>query len=152
MKPRTIQVFSQVLFIVILLQSGCKHFSPNKDDVKLREVEKLQAGLPIHPTFQEIGGSSFSKPMLASIHRYYKSDAGYDVIKSFYSAKLIPEGWQLTKERSLKDWSVDLGGRQLKFGKGQYSVTIEYSGDKALDPDWNYAISVGWYNVGWGDK
>jgi len=41
---------------------------------------------------------------------------------------------------------------QLTFGKGQYAVVIEYRGDKANDPDWNYAIDVGWHDVGWAAK
>jgi|SRR5882724_11078130 len=145
MKPKPREVFSLILPIVTLfLLTECKHYSPNRDDAKFKEVERLYKGVPIYPGFQEVGASSLSKSMLASVNKYYKSDARYDDVKNFYSTKLIPAGWLLTKERNLKDWSRDYGGRQLTFGKGQYSVVIEYRGDKAIDPDWNYAIDVGW--------
>lgn len=63
----------------------------------------------------------------------------------FYATQLKQTGWLLTKERTLKDgWSQDLGGRELRFEKGQYSIAIEYIGDKAVNPDWEYAVSVAW--------
>lgn len=139
------QLFSLGLIVVILCSlANCKQVSPNNNNVKLKEVERLYANLPIHQSFQETGGSSVSKPMLASVGKRYKSDARWDDVKNFYVTKLIPEGWQFKKEIALKDWSVDHGGRQLTFTRDQYSVAIEYRGDKAIDPDWNYAIDVGW--------
>ena len=139
--------FLTVVLVVATVSTliGCKHFSPNKNDAKLKEVEFLSAGLPTYPGFQELrGGNTYSKSMLASIHKHYKSDAGYDDVRAFYSTKLISAGWKLKEERNLKDWSRDYGGRELTFEKGEYSVTIEYRGGKAIDPDWNYAIGIGW--------
>jgi hypothetical protein len=108
----------------LVLLSNCKRYSPNRDDVKLKEVERLYNVLPIYPGLQAVAGSSYSKSMLASVSKSYKSEASYEDVKSFYSARLIPEGWQLTEERNLKDWSRDYGGRELTFGKGEYSVVI----------------------------
>jgi hypothetical protein len=145
MRHKPTQVLSVVLAIAILVPlTNCKRYSPNRDDVKLKEVERLYNALPIYAGFQAIAGSSYSKSMLASVSKSYRSDAPYDDVKNFYSARLIPEGWQLSKERNLKDWSRDYGGRELTFEKGEYSVVIEYRGDRAIDPDWNYAINVGW--------
>jgi len=112
----------------------------------LKEVERLYSALPIYPGFLAIGGSSYSKSMLVSVSKSYRSEASYDDVKSFYSIRLSSEGWQITEERNLKDWSRDYGGRELTFSKAEYSVVIEYRGDKAVDPDWNYAIGVGWHD------
>src|SRR5712691_6052747 len=40
-------------------------------------------------------------------------------------------GWQLARERQLKDWGRDLGGRELKFRRGDYEATVEYAGERA---------------------
>jgi hypothetical protein len=145
MKHKPTQVLSLVLATATFMSlNNCKRYSPNKDDVKLKEVERLYSALPIYPGFQAVAGSSYSKSMLASVNKSFISEAVYDDVKNFYSTKLIPEGWRLSKERKLRDWSRDYGGRELTFEKGQYSVVIEYRGDKAIDPDWNYAIGVGW--------
>ena len=128
---------------LLLSLTNCKQFSPNKHDAKLKEVENLWASLPIPAGFEETWRGSTSKSMLASVSRHYKSDARYDDVKSFYVTRLIPEGWHLSKEEALKDW-LGGGGRQLTFTKEEYSVVIEYEGEKAIDPDWNYAIGVGW--------
>jgi hypothetical protein len=36
---------------------------------------------------------------------------------------------------------VDRGGRELKWRKGEYGLSIEYYANK----DWDYAISISWY-------
>jgi hypothetical protein len=126
MKLKTIQLLSLVVQLVVLFSlAGCKQFSPNKNDVKLKEVEKLAANLPVHERFHETWNGSVSKSMLASVGKHYKSDARYEDVKNFYVTKLIPEGWQLTKEIPLKNWSVNEGGLQLTFTRGEYSVVLQ---------------------------
>lgn len=147
MKPRSEQLLGLILTIVIVVPSiNCKRFSPNRDDAKFNEVQQLASTLPIYHDFQDTGGgNSYSKSMVASIHKHYRSNARFDDVKLFYSTQLTQTGWQLTKERTLKDgWSQDLGGRELRFEKGQYSVVIEYIGEKANNPDWEYGVSVVW--------
>jgi hypothetical protein len=147
MKLKLAQAFSVILAAVVLAPAiSCKRLSPNRDDVKLKEVQQLASALPLYPGFEDTGGgSTYSKSMSASVHKTYRSSARFDDVKTFYATQLTQTGWQLTKARTLKDgWSRDLGGRELRFEKGQYYVAIEYSGDKAIDPDWNYGVSVGW--------
>lgn len=147
-KPILKQALTIVLGIMVVYSFAyfCKQNSPNKDDAKLKEVERLYARLPIYPDFQEVEGtsSSFSKDLLASIGKSYKSKASYDDVKAFYVEKLRALGWQSWEERNLTSWGRDLGERELTFRNGQYSVIIEYSGDKASNPDWNYGINVSW--------
>ena len=56
---------------------------------------------------------------------------------------LTTAGWTLLQERSMTDWGSDLGGRQLKFRKGEYWIVIEYAEEKASD-QWDYAVTVEW--------
>lgn len=147
MKPKLAHVLSLMFAIVVLAPSiSCKRFSPNRDDVKFKHVQQLSSTLPIYPDFHDTGGgNAYSKSMVASIHKHYRSNARFDDVKRFYATQLKQTGWLLTKERTLKDgWSQDLGGRELRFEKGQYSIAIEYIGDKAVNPDWEYAVSVAW--------
>jgi len=149
MKLKLSRAITMILAAVLLVPAiSCKRLSPNRDDVKLKEVQQLASALPIYPGFEETGGgSTYSKSMSASVHKSYRSSARFDDVKTFYTTQLTQSGWQLTKDRTLKDgWSRDLGGRELRFEKGQYYVAIEYIGEKAIDPDWNYGISVGWNN------
>jgi hypothetical protein len=132
---------------VSILAKYCKDHSPNKDDAKLKDVEAIYAQLPIYPGFQEVSHSADSKGVLASSGKSFKSAAKYDDVRSFYSNKLSASGWQLANERNMRDWFQDFGGRQLTFRKGQYSIVIEYRGDKEPNPDWNYAIDIDWHNT-----
>lgn len=149
MRRKLVQAFALILLVVALTPAlNCKRFSPNRDDIKLKEVQRLASALPIYPGFLDTGGgSTYSKSMLASVHKSYRSSARFDDVKMFYATQLTQTGWQLTEDRTLKNgWSRDLGGRELRFEKDQYYVAIEYIGEKAIEPDWNYAISIGWNN------
>lgn len=140
MKDNTLRRVTLVALLVISL-SGCKQLSPNKDDVKLKEVEALVATLPVLPSLQQTWSGSISTSTLASVGRHYKSAASYDDVKNFYLSQLQSAGWKLKEERELRG---SVGSRQLTFSKEQYYFVIEYSGDKAVDPDWNYGIDVSW--------
>jgi len=149
MKLKLARAFPVILAVVVSVSAiSCKRFSPNRDDVKLKEVQQLASALPVYPGFEDTGGgSTYSQSMSASVHKSYRSSARFNDVKTFYVTQLAQAGWQLTKDRTLKDgWSRDLGGRELRFEKGQFYVAIEYIGEKAIDPDWNYAISIGWDN------
>ncbi len=135
------RIMAGLLALLVISFAGCKEFSPNKGDAKLKEVETIAASLPVHPSFQQTWSGSTSKSMLASAGRHYKSTARYEEVKNFYMSHLQGAGWMLKEERELK--SVE-GARQLTFSKDEYSFVLEYSGEKAVDPDWNYAIDVTW--------
>ena len=132
---------------VSILFKYCKDHSQNKDDAKLREVDAIFAQLPIYPDFQEVAHNADSKDASVRSGKSFRSAGKYDDVRSFYSGKLSTSGWQLAKERNMTDWFRDFGGRQLTFRKGQYSIVIEYRGDKEPNPDWNYAIDIEWHNT-----
>jgi hypothetical protein len=48
------------------------------------------------------------------------------------------------KEKRLSDWGVDRGGRELRWRKGEYELSIQYAGD--ANRDWDYAIGISWYD------
>jgi hypothetical protein len=122
-----------------------KDHSPNKDDAKLKEIDALYSQIPVYPDFQEVTHSGDSKDVSARLGKSYSSAGKYFDVRSFYSDRLTRSGWQLSRERNMTDWFRDFGGRQLTFQKGEYSIVIEYRGDKEPNPDWNYAIDVEWH-------
>jgi hypothetical protein len=145
-------IFKLVVGVILIatisiLAKYSKDHSPNKGDAKLKEIEAVYSQLPIYPDFHEVAHNFSSKDVSALTGRSYSSSAAYADVRSFYSDKLSASGWQLTNERNMKDWWRDFGGRQLTFRKGQYSIVIEYRGDKEPNPDWNYAIDLEWHNT-----
>jgi hypothetical protein len=133
--------------LIIALGSVLAYFakkhSPNRDDAKLYEVRQLYSQLPLPPDFKETGSSFQSKTELALESKYFSSKNKYEEVKAFAVQHLTPSGWTLVQERSMTDWGRDLGGRQLKFRKGEYWVVIEYAGERATD-QWDYAVTVEW--------
>jgi len=133
--------------LIIALGSVLAYFakkhSPNRDDTKLYEVRQLYSQIPLPPDFKETGSAFSSKTESAMEDKYFSSKSKYEEIRAFFLQHLTSSGWTLEQERSMTDWGTDLGGRQLKFRKGEYWIVIEYSGEKATD-QWNYAVTVEW--------
>jgi hypothetical protein len=134
-----------ILIIAVgsILAYFAKKHSPNRDDAKLYEVRQLYSQLPLPPDFKETGSSFQSKTELAMEEKYFSSKSKYEDVKAFAVQHLTSSGWTLVQERSMTDWGQDLGGRQLKFRKGEYWIVIEYAGEKATD-QWDYGVTVEW--------
>jgi hypothetical protein len=139
----------KILLGILIISLGsvlayfAKKHSPNRDDAKLSEVRQLYSQLSLPPDFKETGSSFQSKTELALESKYFSSKSKYEEVKAFVEQHLTASGWTLVLERSITDWGTDLGGRQLKFRKGEYWIVIEYAGEKAAD-HWNYAVGVEW--------
>ncbi|SRR5713226_7572567 len=132
-----------IIAVVSILAYFAKKHSPNRDDAKLYEVRQLYSQLPLPPDFNETGSDFMSKAELAQEGKYFSSRSKYEEVKAFAVQHLTPAGWVLVEDRSMTDWGRDLGGRQLKFRRGEYWIVIEYAGEKASD-QWDYAVAVEW--------
>jgi hypothetical protein len=130
-----------IVLVFSLMIGSC--FSSAQDRARLDEVKRIWTTFPLFPEMQEVANSTASGFGKASIGRSFRCKARYDDVKRFYLERLGQDGWQLVKERQLKDWEHDLGGRELKFRKGEYEVTIEFAGERA-DYGWDYGINIGW--------
>lgn len=121
----------------------CSACGPNSDGSKLRELENLQQSIPVFQSFVETSVHKTSKANLAGITTTYKSDAAYDDVKQFYLTALPQQDWEYMGERAIRNWGKDFGGRTLGFRRGEYTISIFYSGD---DPEFSshYAIEMGW--------
>ncbi len=120
-----------------------KQHSPNRDDLKLKEVKEFFKRIPVYPGSEQVDTSLTSKERIAQAGALYRSNASYQELRDYYVKKLVSLGWRLEEERVVKDWWRDLGGRELRFRDGEYYVSVQYAGEKA-EYGWNYSISVGW--------
>ena len=129
------------LLLLPLLIASC--FSPAQDKARLEEVKGIWAAFPLYPGMVEVNNSTSSGFGKAFMSKSFRSGAGYDDVKRFYLERLGQDGWSFSGERNLKGITSDLGGREMKFHRGDYEVTIEYATEKA-DYGWQYGIGIGW--------
>src|SRR5437867_3475883 len=141
--PKRILLGAIIIGVGLGVTYLAKKRSPNKDDAKLDEVRKIYSSLPIPPGFKEAGSSFQSKAESALTVKYFESQTSYDDVKTFYAQRLSESGWSLSSERPITDWGRDFGGRRLEFRKGEYSLVVEYSGEKSTEQE-NYAITLIW--------
>ncbi len=116
---------------------------PTQDREKLNQIENLWGRFPRYPAMVEIDHSSDSGFGKASIFKSFRCKDTYEEVKKFYLERLSQEGWQLVEERQLKDWGNDVGGRELRFRRADYTATIDYAGSRA-GYGWDYTIGIGW--------
>jgi hypothetical protein len=99
--------------------------------------------LPMYPGMIEGNVHRTSRGNQALLGKEYKSSVNYETLKSFYTENLTQSGWKFLREKQVKDWGRDLGGRELEFQKGEYILDIQYSGEKA-NYGWQYTIDIDW--------
>lgn len=131
-----------IVLVSCLGVASCDRMDPVSQE-KLNEIKTIWSTIPLYPGMIEVNHSASSGFRRAFMSRSFCSEASYNDIKRFYSDHLLRAGWQLVTERPLKDWEKDLGGQLLEFHKGEYHLSIQYSGQKA-DYGWQYGIAVRW--------
>jgi len=102
----------------------------------------LYSTLPVPPGLKERGSSFQSKADDALVETYFDSAVPYDQVKAFYLQDLVKRGWALINESPMTDWGRDFGGRRLEFRKDEYSLVIQYAGER--DDQWDYAVTLRW--------
>jgi hypothetical protein len=143
MKPKLLLILPVLLFFIMM--SLYESRGPNSNNAKSNEIEKLYAAMPTFPGMTEVDTSRSSSGHKAHVSKVFNSDAPYDVVKRFYMSQLTERGWTVESERQLTSWGDGVGGQELKFSKGEYMITLEYSGEKA-SAEWDYAIGIYWYD------
>ncbi|GMA98210.1 hypothetical protein [Pelosinus sp. IPA-1] len=86
---------------------------------------------------------SHNKVMQAGVSAYYRSNKSYSEIHSYYVAEATKKGWTFISEDTVGDWGKDVGGKTINFRKGDYTLSIQYAGEKA-DYGWDLAVGLGW--------
>jgi len=135
-----------LLAVVYLVYYVDKQASPNRDDAKLKELQQLSSDLPVPAGFSGVSTHTSSRGMDAGVYKTYRSEVGYDEVKRFYADMLQPRGWVLSREQTRESLLMKSVGRDLEFRKGDMRISIEYTGTKAGDSSWNYAVNYLWDN------
>jgi len=147
-KRLMIKVLPVAAFVVILglLAHWAKQSSPNQDDGKLKELQRLSSEMPVPSGLIETGTNVSSRGMDAGVYKYYLSRTGYEEVKKFYVEHLTGRGWALIREEDHESILIDTDGKGLEFQKGDMFITIEYAGSKTSMDGWSYAVSYVWRN------
>lgn len=60
-----------------------------------------------------------------------------------YMDEAKKNGSVFVNEETVSDWGRDFGGKLLNFSKGDYTLSIQYAGEKA-DYGWDFGVSLTW--------
>jgi len=140
---------SIILFICFVCFAGIQMYKTDNNPVTINIENELKIELdslkPL-PDDWSSGSSHFArKSNSVSVTKEYVSKNSYEDIKKYYNDELKKYNWQFSCEKDVKDWGKDLGGKELDYYKGQYSIEIFYSGEKA-NYGYTYGITIEWRN------
>ena len=137
------KIVSLIFLSIFALALVWDHFGPNRDGSKFRDIENLWIPIPQYDRSIEKSSDSYSTGRKADVSKYYKSDADFDDIRSFYHEVLIGNGWTFSKEEHFTDWGIDKGGIRIYYRRGDYTFSIVYPGKNA-NYGWDYAVGINW--------
>jgi hypothetical protein len=80
--------------------------------------------------------SGYDRPAIRSAYvtRIYQSNLTFDDISAYYSAELLARGWRIARDRELRYYWRNLGGRELVFCKDPYELRLSTSGKRGGAP------------------
>lgn len=147
---KKVVIFLIVIISMVLLRYGNFEFSPepaslDPERAELEETLKYEYSLiPLMPgAIEDRYSFSNKKKESVLITSRYMIDCSYDEIREYYDTQLRGQGWQFVIEENLTDWFRDLGGKSLRYKKGDFVANVQYAGEQA-DYGWTYAFSMSW--------
>ena len=132
------------ILVFLLIVQYAKQHSPNRDDLKLKELQQLAAETKVFPGFLEIASSSSSRAIDAGVYKSYRSSADFERVREFYRDTLNQNGWRLSQEKVRQSPSGDYDGSELVFQKKDLQIVIEYTGNDLSSAQWNYSVNFVW--------
>jgi hypothetical protein len=151
LKFKVVFLLLPILIVVFAIYSYKKIIPCPKERIQ-QDVQKL---------FLEIKQMPNSTPVEAlprSSYRYchaitsnqYKGKATDQEVRKYYDDELAKHGWVFQKETNVTIWGHDYGGKEFVYCKGEYTASIETSGQLAAENGWSYSFSISWglYNCG----
>ena len=109
----------------------------------LKRLETDFKMIPPLPNAVELRCGSMHKTRQGDVSCEYKTGLPYEQIKAHYDRELRNRGWTFVKERPVKIWSKDYGGKEAIYCKGIYDATLQYAG---AEPgiEWTFGLSLSW--------
>jgi len=87
--------------------------------------------------------NSFYKPG-RGVAQFFKTDASYDQVKTYYESRLTQNGWKLYGERKLEIFQRYPGAMHALFCKDGYAANLFYAGPEAQRLGYNYSLAINW--------
>jgi hypothetical protein len=144
LKRRAVRILPSILFTLLFI-SGVylwQYYSPNRGDAKLKELQQISSETPVHPAFISVSTRTNSRASDAGVYKNYASMATFDEVKGFYKNALAQRGWTLKQPATQAADSEIVS--EIVFVKGEYSIAIEYHGQRPGDRVADYSMNFLW--------
>jgi len=110
-----------------------------------RLVQEFRAIRPL-PDASVVSASDNYSPWnshKALVGASYTTRLPYSEIRQYYDRELPQLGWRAVRDHAVTDWGRDLGGREVKYCKGELGASLQYAGTNA-HYGWTFALDLTW--------
>ena len=149
--PLMFAVISAVLILILLVAFAGLLVYPSYDQLvngpkaaeTLKDLETEFKMIAPLPGAVQVQYGSMHKTHQGDVGGEYRTEKGYEQIRSHYDNELGRHGWTFIKERPVTIWRRDYGGKEAFYCKGIYTATVQYAG---AEPgiEWTYSFGLSW--------
>jgi len=114
------------LLIIVPLLITFTYISLHEGDASKKyvpELEKIAKETPVYPGSEKIGDKVVLKRDMAYFNTWYKSNAPFTDIKSFYDRELPTLGWSRPKGPTNR--FIDFDAHSGDYRRGDYFINVE---------------------------
>jgi hypothetical protein len=109
----------------------------------MNDLEREFATIEPLPQVTVVTQYSSYRPRQAWVVSKYLTDLNFTGIRAYYDMELAKRGWSFCEEKQLKSWGQDVGGLIVYYYKGDYTLSLEYAGEKP-GYNWIYSLDLRW--------
>lgn len=146
-----------ILFIAVFLLCVWYFFkkindsSPNRDNAKLIEAQKIAQETPVRSDFKLLSSSETSFAHAAGVSQRYLAPVPCAEIRKYYEKILTERDWVLVYEEKSTPIFSDSHRYISDFKHGDFSIVLEYGESKEnKEADCNFILDFNWSDKGFG--
>jgi hypothetical protein len=137
-----ITIASLAAIVVYTIYKGTNYGQRAVEIQKQLEAEFV-ALVPM-PGASQVRYTSMNKARQGEVGADYKTSKSYTDIRTYYDSQLKHNGWSFIKEKPVKVWGRDYGGKQAFYCKANYTATLQFAGSQENEFGWTYSFGLSW--------
>jgi hypothetical protein len=144
-KKKVRMVISIFIFAVVTGSIVGLDYWENGERAKqmMRDLETEFATIEPLPQATALSYKASYRPRQAWVTSKYVTNLNFPAIRAYYDGELTKRGWSFHNEEQFTDWGRDLGGMEVNYCKGDYTISLHYAGDQS-GYKWVYSLDLDW--------
>jgi hypothetical protein len=120
--------FGFILFFLLILGGASISCVGDVEKKQVEELKRIASQTPVFPGFQQTGEKAVLKRGVVYLFIFYRSQAQFSEVKSFYTTELASRGWGAPQQDPP---SLLVGDKNsVSYRRGEYLIVVEHAGSQ----------------------